>query len=48
LRLTIEYKGNESAGIIACEDPDLLARLFEVLSKNQGKSIHEIGDIEVE
>ena len=48
LELTIEHLGNTVSGILCCDDAAVIPRLYEVLSKCFGQSIHEIGDLDVD
>ncbi len=47
LRLEVEHKGTPSTGVLALNHQSLHAELHEVLRNNLGKTIRELGDLEL-
>ena len=48
LTLTIEYRGNTSAGLLCCDDEEVIPRLFKILKGCIGWPISRIGDLDVD
>jgi hypothetical protein len=47
IRLVALYEGHEWSGILECEKPLLLAELRGKLTERIGRSLHELGDIDL-
>jgi hypothetical protein len=48
LKLTVEYDGKSSSGLVCCDDEQVTARLFEILKRCIGWEISRIGDLDVD
>jgi hypothetical protein len=48
LSLEVEYEGDTWSGGFTLEDLALCARVYELLQQNLGRSLREIGDLELD